>query len=261
MKDEAQKNKSSLYFARDSEHLIRSTKIGILRFDLSDPYHVAMDLSWPQFFIGLTGIYLLVNILFASLYFASPEAISNLPPGSFLYAFFFSVETLTTVGYGAMAPHTTYGHTLVTVELFISLLLTATTTGLIFVRFSKAKAKILFAKKVAVSRDLPLLSDELSYFSLTWTLTHAITEESPLKILLDQGAQAIAELPIWVLLHVRALDNNLGASVHDTRMYTPADFVMGAHYADIMTLDSAEHVTADMTKVGEIEVEVDGVTS
>ena len=127
-------------------------KVGVRRFELGDPYHVALTLSWPAFFACMLGLYSLVNSLFAGLYLAVPGCISHLAEGSFWQAFFFSVETLATVGYGAMAPATPYGHLVATGEIFLGMVLTATMTGLVFVRFSRPKARILFADKAVLFR-------------------------------------------------------------------------------------------------------------
>ncbi len=132
---------------------LRLEKLGVARFDLRDPYHLALTLGWPAFFALLVLAYGAINLAFALLYFWAPGSVANLPPGSLLDAFFFSVETLATVGYGAMAPATRYGHTVATVEIFIGMLFTATTTGLVFVRFSKPRAKILFAKNPVITQS------------------------------------------------------------------------------------------------------------
>jgi inward rectifier potassium channel len=97
-------------------------------------------------------LYLAINFFFALLYFAAPGSVVNLPPGSLIDAFVFSIETLATVGYGNMAPVTLYRHAVSAVEIFVGMLLTATMTGLVFVRFSKPKAKLLFAQQAVVSR-------------------------------------------------------------------------------------------------------------
>ena len=127
-------------------------KLGVSRFDFNDPYHFALTLSWPEFFVVLTAVYLGINVLFALLYFAAPANITNMPPNSLLDAFFFSVETLATVGYGVMAAATRYGHVVATVEIFIGMMFTATMTGLVFVRFSKPKAKIIFADHPVITQ-------------------------------------------------------------------------------------------------------------
>ena len=90
-------------------------------------------------------------MVFAVLYLAGPEAIQNARPGSFSDAFFFSLETLATVGYGEMAPGSLYGHLISATEIIFGLTFTAIMTGLIFVRFSKPKAKIIYAEKVVVA--------------------------------------------------------------------------------------------------------------
>jgi inward rectifier potassium channel len=109
-------------------------------------------MTWPQFFAGLLALYLSINFLFALLYFVVPGSVVNLTPDSLTDAFFFSIETLATVGYGNMAPVTLYAHTVSAIAIFVGMLLTATMTGLVFVRFSKPKAKLLFAEQVVVSR-------------------------------------------------------------------------------------------------------------
>ena len=127
-------------------------KLGVSRFDFNDPYHFALTLSWSEFFVVLILADLAINVVFALLYFAAPGAIANLPPNSLLDAFFFSVETLATVGYGVMAPATRYGHVVSSVEIFIGMMFTATMTGLVFVRFSKPKAKIIFADHPVITQ-------------------------------------------------------------------------------------------------------------
>lgn len=133
--------------AKVGSNVSRMEKLGVSRFDLADPYHLALTLGWGQFLLALIGLYLAINGLFALLYFIKPGSVSNLPAYSLVDAFFFSIETLATVGYGNMAPISLYGHVVSAVETFVGTLLTAVMTGLVFVRFSKPKAKILFADK------------------------------------------------------------------------------------------------------------------
>ena len=77
-------------------------KKGVSRFDVRDPYHLAVALTWPQFFGTLLAFYFLVNVAFASLFWLVPDSVANARPYSFSDAFFFSIETLATVGYGEM---------------------------------------------------------------------------------------------------------------------------------------------------------------
>jgi inward rectifier potassium channel len=78
-------------------------KRGASRYDFSDPYHIAIDLSWKEFALAFLGLELGINVFFALFYLARPGCIANMRPGSFSDAFFFSLETLATVGYGTMA--------------------------------------------------------------------------------------------------------------------------------------------------------------
>jgi inward rectifier potassium channel len=126
-------------------------KIGVARFDLRDPYHFAVTLTWGQFFGLLLAVELIVNAAFAALYALQPGSVANARDGSLSDAFFFSLETLATVGYGAMSPATLYGHVVSAVEILCGLTLTAVFTGLIFVRFSRPRAKLLFAEKAVVT--------------------------------------------------------------------------------------------------------------
>jgi inward rectifier potassium channel len=126
-------------------------KLNTQRYDWRDAYHSILTLTWPQFAGLIFGVYVLINILFASLYWAGGKSIAELPPGSFADAFFFSVETLATVGYGHMYPDSLYGHFIATLEIITGMFGMAVVTGLIFVRFSRPTARIMFSKFVVVA--------------------------------------------------------------------------------------------------------------
>ena len=126
-------------------------KMGISRFDIRDPYHLAVALTWPQFLATLLVAYLLVGIVFATLFWLVPGSVANARPSSFSDAFFFSIETLATVGYGEMYPATLYGHVVAATEIVCGLAFTAILTGLTFVRFSRPRAKLVFASHPVVA--------------------------------------------------------------------------------------------------------------
>ncbi|MGH6795728.1 MAG: ion channel, partial [Methylocella sp.] len=130
---------------------VELVKQGASRYALSDPYHIALELSWKEFALAFLGLELGINVVFALLYLASPGCVANMRPGSFSDAFFFSLETLATVGYGTMAPATLYGHTVSAIEIVCGTVFTAIMTGLLFVRFSKPRPKILFADQAVVT--------------------------------------------------------------------------------------------------------------
>ena len=126
-------------------------KIGASRFDPRDPYHFAISLSWPNFALLVLGAWLAINVLFATLYVLDPGGVANARPGAFFDVFFFSVETLATVGYGVMAPLTPYAHVVSAAEIVTGMAFTAIVTGLLFVRFSRPQARIRFAEDAVVS--------------------------------------------------------------------------------------------------------------
>ena len=115
-----------------------------------DLYHRALVVRWPTFFVSLAVLFLLLNTTFASLYLLGTAPIANQYPHGFSGAFFFSVETLATVGYGDMHPQTIYGHLIATLEIFVGMSGIALATGLIFARFSRPRAKIMFARYAIV---------------------------------------------------------------------------------------------------------------
>ncbi|MEY2614676.1 MAG: inward rectifier potassium channel [Verrucomicrobiota bacterium] len=126
-------------------------KLNAEKFDWRDTYHFVLTLSWPGFAALIFGIYLLVNLVFAFLYLLNAHAIAEMRPGSFLDAFFFSVETLATVGYGHMYPETFYGHLIVMFEIMVGVFGLAVITGLIFVRFARPTARIKFSKVAVIT--------------------------------------------------------------------------------------------------------------
>ena len=113
---------------------VELVKRGASRYDFSDPYHIAIELSWKEFALAFVGSELGINIVFALLYLTSPGCIANMRPGSISDAFFFSIETLATVGYGTMAPATFYGHAVSAIEIVCGMVFTAIMTGLLHSR-------------------------------------------------------------------------------------------------------------------------------
>ncbi|HTB28112.1 MAG TPA: ion channel [Steroidobacteraceae bacterium] len=120
---------------------------------LQDLYHHFMTVSWTRLFATIIAFFLVFDLIFGCLYNAVPGCIANLNPPGFLGAFFFSVETLATVGYGDMHPQSLYGHVVAMGEIFVGVLMLAVITGIMFARFSRPRARFMFAK-LAVVRPL-----------------------------------------------------------------------------------------------------------
>ncbi|GAC1341117.1 MAG: ion channel [Beijerinckiaceae bacterium] len=117
-----------------------------------DLYHNSLTISWIQFFAFAALAFLILNSIFATLYFLGQEPIANAKPGSFRDLFYFSIETLATVGYGDMHPQTDYGHIVATIEIFTGMLFISIMTGLVFTRFSRPRARVLFADRALISQ-------------------------------------------------------------------------------------------------------------
>ena len=94
---------------------------------------------------GFAGFFLALNSVFSLIYWLGDDPVANVKPGSLADLFFFSIETLATVGYGDMHPQTTYGHIVATAEIFTGMSIVAVMTGLVFARFSRPRSRILFA--------------------------------------------------------------------------------------------------------------------
>ena len=111
-----------------------------------DPYHLLLTIPWLGFVAIVSIAYLLLNAIFALAYLAGGDCLEGARAGSFSDAFFFSVQTLASIGYGAIHPRTFYANSMVTIESIASLLLVAVVTGLAFARFSRPIAKVLFSQ-------------------------------------------------------------------------------------------------------------------
>ncbi len=123
---------------------------GIARHVFQDLYHYFMTVSWPQVFGTIAAFFLVFDVIFGLLYYVAPGCIANVNPPGFVGNFFFSVETFATVGYGDMHPQTLYGHIVAMIEIFMGLMSLALITGIMFARFSRPKARFLFAKYAVV---------------------------------------------------------------------------------------------------------------
>ena len=124
--------------------------LGVWHSYWRDPYHLLLTVPWIGFMGIISFFYLITNTLFALLYMLQPDGVTNMRPGSFSDAFFFSVQTLATIGYGVMAPKSFYANTIVTIEAMAGLVGVALMTGLAFARFSRPTARVLFSQAAVI---------------------------------------------------------------------------------------------------------------
>ncbi|HXW20358.1 MAG TPA: ion channel [Roseiarcus sp.] len=189
---------------------------GLERNFWTDLYFNAMTVSWPAFIAALAGAFVALNFAFALVYLLGTEPIANARDGNLADYFFFSVETTSTTGYGDMHPQTLYGHIVATVENFVGVLLLATMTGLMFARFSRPRARIIFAKYPVVTshNGAPTLMFRLANArrnfiseatAKVWSIGATVSEEGRRMVGFERMRLLKSENPTfalsWTLFH------------------------------------------------------------
>ena len=137
---------------------------GPKRFDVSDavrkgtPSELRRDLyfhyiegSWVRLLVSIAALFFITNVVFAALYLLEDGAIAGAQNDSFADAFFFSVQTISTIGYGVLSPESTYANVLVTIEASLGLLYSALATGLMFAKASRPRSSVLFSDVLTVT--------------------------------------------------------------------------------------------------------------
>lgn len=240
----------------------------------TDISHRCMTASWPAFIAGAALVFVVFNAVFALLYWIGNQPVANVPGSAYIDYLYFSIETLSTAGYGDMHPQTHYGHFIAAVELFTGIFSMSLMTGLIFVRFARPNARLLFADHPVISGhggrptlmvrfanerhniignatarlwllrnevspegqsfrrfyELPLERNEHPALALSWTLFHALDEQSPLYGL-DAGDLDTAGVSLVVV--VSGYDVVAAQTVHARKSYDHSDIRFGHRYADI----------------------------
>jgi inward rectifier potassium channel len=223
---------------------------GIARPVLQDLYHYFMTVSWLQVFGTIAALFLGFDILFGYLYALEPGCIANLNPPGFVGAFFFSVETLATVGYGDMHPQSLYGHVVAMIEIFIGLMMLALVTGLMFARVSRPTARFLFARYAVVR---PIDGKLTLMFRAANARQNIVQEASAqLRMLRDEVTEEgfrirrIIDLPLvraqhpvfalgWTIMHVIDEASPLKAQTPETLRLSAALFILSVSGTDETT--------------------------
>ncbi len=183
----------------------------------ADISHRCMTASWPSFIGGAVLVFIVFNAAFAVLYWIGDQPVSNVPSGDYIDYVYFSIETLSTAGYGDMHPQTHYGHFIAAVELFTGIFSMSLMTGLIFARFSRPRARLLFAKFPVVSVHEGRLTLMIRFANerhniignataRLWLLRNVISEEGRTLRRFTELALVRNEHPAlalsWTLFHV-----------------------------------------------------------
>jgi inward rectifier potassium channel len=125
---------------------------GIKKSHINDIYYFFIESSWKRLFSILFTLYIISNCLFAAIYYFIPSSINGNEHITFSDAFFFSVQTMSTIGYGALSPAGILTNIVVTIEAAFGLIGVATITGLIFAKLSKPNSKIIFSNNAIISK-------------------------------------------------------------------------------------------------------------
>ncbi|HEX8243647.1 MAG TPA: ion channel [Longimicrobium sp.] len=253
-------------------------------------YHYLLTVTWTRFLLLVCAAYLAINAVFAGLYWlCGPGTLTGHDgldgSGRYLTAFFFSVETLATVGYGNISPNGLPANLLVTVEALAGLLMFALVSGLVFARFARPVAWIIFSRnalvapyrgysafmfrivngrsnqlievhaKVALSlgrdgarrfHELALEREKVVLFPLSWTIVHPIDETSPLWGLSEQDLRD-EDAEFFVVLE--AVDETFAQQVHSRTSYKPGEIVWGARFADVFVRRAGRPLGIDISRL------------
>lgn len=267
---------------------------GLSFFKSLSAYHFLLTISWPRFLCAVALSYVAANASFAGIYMlCGPAALTGpLPDGTtsvFLRDFFFSVHTLATIGYGNIAPASLSADIVVSVESLIGLLGLALWTGLLFSRFSRPMAAVIFSDSAVIApyRDqsafmfrvvngrsnqlvelkatvlfsrilngvrkydsLALERSGVVFFPLSWTVVHPIDEKSPLfGYNKDDMDRSEAE----VLIMISGTDETFAQTVHARSSYKPSEVRFGYKFANIYEPLEDGIPSIDVRRLSEVE--------
>lgn len=239
---------------------------------IRDPYYWLMEVRWPVFISAVVIVFIVINLTFGTLYALSPGMVANAAPHSLRDGFFFSVDTLATVGYGNMYPASALGHFVASVEILLGLFFIATVTGLIFARFSRPRGGLVFSRYAVIgryqgkralmvravwTRSYPLLeaTAQLSWQELvTEPDGHQMRRLRDLKLLrshnpvvglawtlihvLANGSEILAILeagePLVLAASVRGTDMLLATLTQSFQKYSEKDVLVDHDYVDMV---------------------------
>jgi inward rectifier potassium channel len=250
-------------------------------------YRWLLTISWPQLLAFITGSYVAINLLFAIAFLlCGPDALQS-PTGTFAgqpfyRAFFFSVDTFATIGYGNIIPVGVAANTLVTIEALLNIVGIALATGVMFTRFSRPSARIIYSRNAIVApyRDKTALefrianarSSQLIDVQVQAILTKiervgASTVRKFYELELERSRVVFFPLswtvvhpiapgsPMWGLTHADliaadaellvlliATDETVSESVHSRSSYEADEIVWGAKFANMFTRNETEGI-------------------
>ncbi len=208
---------------------------------LRDVYHFLIGASWWLVLGGVAFLFLFSNLLFAIGYL-STDGLAGAKPGSFWDAFFFSIQTMGTIGYGVMYPKNFFANILVTLESIVGLLGLALATGLTFAKFSRPTARLLFSRVAVIApRDgVPTLMFRVA--------NERVGPNSPLH---GATPKSLLEQEIEIVVSLTGIDETLSQSIHARHSYGAEEIVFNARFADVFSLLPNGERTLDLSRFHE----------
>jgi len=268
---------------------LQAVKVGVSRFSIDDPYYLVLSMRWPTFIASVLLLFLAANLAFAGLYWLAPGSVANTRPHDFADAFFFSVETLATVGYGVMTPATTYGHSVATAEIFVGMFLTALATGAFFARFARPRARLVFSNAAVVapygdgralmvrvaSRRMQGISEPRARMSYLrneavgdvtfrrFTELKLVRENIPILSLswtlihpidrdspmFDMTDARLAAEAPSLMVSITGFDEAISSSIADRKVYRPEDMRLAHRFDDILRDLPGGFIELDITRI------------
>ncbi|HEX2867429.1 MAG TPA: ion channel [Ignavibacteriales bacterium] len=297
---------SEKYFSRTKRIINNDGSFNITRmgtgFSIWDIYQYLVNLTWPRFISAVMGFYFLINCSYAFLYFITgidgvhgARGVSTLD--TLVNLFFFSVQTISTVGYGNKAPRGLPANIIVTFETLTGLLGFALVTGLLYGRFSRPTARILYSKKALVSpyqdkksfqfrianqRSNALLEVEAKvmvafvennngtskreYYNLT--LERSYIYFFPLSWTIvhpidedspfwNKTAEDLQKLETEILILIKGYDDIFSQYVHSRFSYRFDEIIWGARFKPAFFIDNNGDVIIDLRNLHNYETAAD----
>ncbi len=272
-----------------------SRRLGLPFLSSLSLYHNLLTISWPKFFGLIVTGYLGTNTIFALVYLAcGPGSLAGIAPstvgGGFWRAFFFSVETLATIGYGNVAPNGMAPHLVMTVESLVGLMSFALVTGILFARFSRPTAAVMFSSRAVVAPyrgvtafmfrttnartnqlveleakvllsyidgaarkyyQLSLERTRVVFFPLSWTIVHPIDEKSPMWGMTHSD---LTRREAEFMILVTGVDETFSQMVHARSSYKADEIHFGHRFVNIYNpTDDEGTVSIDVRKLSDTE--------